>query len=211
MKTKKPKRIYVEGREYFRYKSRYCNDNPNEILAEFKEFLEEKKSCKKIKNIEYGIEEQNNYYYVPESDESYEKRLAEHNKELENKKAELEKKASELGLKIKPVKDIVLNRTRERIPFPELPNNVSFNNFCDNLINFLEQHKDYEVESREKYICMTIFVRFDCLRLENDFAYDRRVYQERMEKAKLKRTEKENKIRELKALARQIGADLVKA
>jgi hypothetical protein len=204
----KPKKRYVESGRMFTYKSKYMNDDPNQILSIFKEFLEEMKGFRKIKNLVYGIKYQSNYAHVPESDEAYETRVAEHNKELCKKRTELEERAKEMGMKLKPVKEVVLKRQYITVEYPDLPNNVPFNTFCENIINHLEKHKDIDIEKH--YLTMNIFVEFDGQRLESDYEFSRRVYHERIENAKLKRTEKENKLRELKSLAKDLGMDLVK-
>lgn len=204
----KPKKRYIDSGRRFTYRSKYMNDDPNKILSVFKEFLEEMKEFKKIKNLVYGIKDQSNYEYVLESDEVYENRIAEHNKELGEKRIELEERAKEMGMKLKSVKDIFLKRQQVKVDYPDLPTKVPFETFCENIINHLEKHKDTITD--EHYISMHIFVNFDGQRLETDYEFGSRVYRERIENAKLKRTEKENKIRELKSLAKQIGVELVK-
>jgi len=205
MKTKKR---YIDSGRMFIYKSKYMNDDPNKILSIFENFLEEMKGFKKIKNLVYGIKYQSNYTRVPESDEVYEKKVAEYKEELAKKRIDLEEKAKEMGMKLKPVKDIVPMRDYVVIKYPDLPSNVPFKTFCENIINHLEKHKD--IDTDEHYLTMNFFVKFDGQRLENDYEFGSRVYRERIENAKLKRTEKENKIRELKSLAKQIGVELVK-
>jgi hypothetical protein len=205
----KSKKRYIDSGRIFTYKSKYSNDDPNQILSVFKNFLEEMKGFKKIKNIVYGIKYQSNYTRLPESGEVYERKVAEYKEELAKKRIALEEQAKEMGLKLKPVKDVVPKRDYVVVDYPDLPSNVPFKTFCENIINHLEKHKD--IDTQEHYIHMNFFVEFDGQRLEDDYEYSKRVYHERLEKAKLKRTEKENKIRELKSLARQMGVELVKA
>jgi hypothetical protein len=206
MKTKKR---YVDSGRIFEYKSKYMNDDPNHILSVFKNFLEEMKEFKKIKNLVYGIKYQSNYTRVLESDEVYEKRVAEYKEELAKKRIVLEEQAKEMGLKLKPVKDVVPRREYVVVRYPDLPSDVPFKTFCENIINHLEKH--WDIDTEEHYLTMNFFIEFNGQRLENDYEFNRRVYHERLENTKLKRTEKENKLRELKSLARQMGVELVKA
>jgi tRNA G10 N-methylase Trm11 len=206
MKTKKR---YIDSGRRFTYKSQYLNDDPNKILCIFKDFLEEMKTFKKIKNLKYSLEQQENSRWVMETDEEYEQRVAENNIELDKKRILLEEQAKQLGMKIKPKKPIVLNRKKVNLRYPDLPNNVTFDVFCENLINHLEKYKDIDIHGH--YISMHILINFDGKTLESDHEYNSRVYHERRANAKLMRSEKENKIMELKILARQIGVDLVEA
>lgn len=205
----KPKKRYIDASRSFRYRSKHLNDDTNKILEVFKDFLEKMKTFKKIKNLKYSLENQENSCWVLETDEEYEKRVAENNIELDKKRILLEEQAKQLGMKIKPKKLIVLDRQKVERRYPDLPNNVPFDVFCENLINHLEKHKDIDIHGH--YISMHILINFDGKKLESDYEYNNRVYHERRANAKLKRTEKENKIMELKILARQIGVDLVEA
>jgi hypothetical protein len=204
---------YIVDRDWFHHKSKYCNDDPKEILENFTKFLEEISKYKSVKITEHRIFRQENYRYVWESDESYEERLVVHNKELEDKKRILDEKAKELGLKLKPVKDIELLRTKTRVNYPKLPNDVSFKQFCANILNFLNEVKDLDMHNRMNYICMHIEISLEYKRLETDMELKTRLYHEKRarNKAKKIKTETDLKIEELKCLARQLGSTLVKA
>jgi hypothetical protein len=207
----KRKKQYIIDRDWFCYESKYCNDNPKEILECFTNFLERIAEYKCVKNIEYRIIRQENYRYELESDESYQERLVVHNKELEDKKRILDEKAKELGLKLKPVKDVVLHRNKFRVDYPELPNNVPFKQFCANILNFLNEVKDLDMHNRMNYILMYFDIRLEYKRLETDHELHTRLYHEKRAINKAKKTEKDLKIAELKSLARELGSTLVKA